>query len=517
MDSPAFASYEEAAHAGMSVAHAAAEDPARPSVISAHGDRTFGELNARANQLALGFRAAGLEVGDRVALLCRNRPEFVEVYAATARAGLWLTAVNFHLTGPEIAYVVTNCAAKAFVVDASVAAAADAVAAVGDAAQVRLSIGDVAGCQSFEKFAVDEPTADIADPMRGWNMLYTSGTTGKPKGVFRQPPPVGPNISGYVGGHTTHLVTGPLYHAAPLVISLITPLQWGAGVVLMDGWDPEQMLRLVEAHRVTHTHVVPTMLHRLLALPAEVRASSDVSSLAVVVHGAAPCPVPVKRGVIDWLGPIVWEYYAATEGAGTLVDSRTWLERPGTVGRHAEPDGILIVDDQGNPCPSGVEGSVYLKGATDPFEYFGDPEKTAAAHRGHHFTLGDVGYLDADGFLFLTDRSANLIISGGVNIYPAEVDAVLLMHPAVADVAVIGVPDDDMGEQVKAVVEVARGTQPGPALAEELIAFSRANLAHFKCPRTVDFVDHLPREDNGKIYKRRLRDAYRARESTKEA
>ncbi|HVE95185.1 MAG TPA: AMP-binding protein, partial [Acidimicrobiales bacterium] len=285
MGSPVFASYEEAAHAGMSVAHAAAEDPIRAAVISPHGDRTFAELNARANELARGFRAAGLQTGDRVALLCKNRPEFVEVYAATARAGLWLTAVNFHLTGPEIAYVVRDCAAKAFVVDASVPAAADAVEAVGAAAKLRLSIGKVEGCDPLGEFATDESAADLPDPERGWIMLYTSGTTGNPKGVFRQPPAPGPNISGYVGGRTKHLVTGPLYHAAPLVISLITPFQWGAGVVVMDGWSAEEMLRLVEVHRVTHTHVVPTMLHRLLALPADVRANYDVSSLAVVVHG----------------------------------------------------------------------------------------------------------------------------------------------------------------------------------------------------------------------------------------
>jgi long-chain acyl-CoA synthetase len=341
-------------------------------------------------------------------------------------------------------------------------------------------------------------------------MLYTSGTTGRPKGVFRDHAvAVGPNTSAYDEA-CVHLCTGPLYHAAPLGVSLQAPLTWGASVVLMDGWSPSETLRLIAEHKVTHTHLVPTMFNRMLNLPDDERARADVSSLRVVVHGAAPCPVIVKQRMIEWWGPILWEYYAATEGGATLVDSKTWLEHPGTVGRHLKEDGIIIRDDDGNECAPGVPGTVWIKTVRGAeFEYFGDKEKTAKTVVDTHFTLGDVGYLDEDRWLFLTDRSANLIISGGVNIYPAEVDAVLLAHPAVGDVAVIGVPNDDMGEEVKAVVELKDGVVPSPELAAELIEFARDRIAHFKCPRTVDFIDRLPREDNGKIYKRRLREEYR--------
>jgi long-chain acyl-CoA synthetase len=278
----------------------------------------------------------------------------------------------------------------------------------------------------------------------------------------------------------------------------------------MERWDAEEALRLIEAHRVTHTHMVPTMFHRPLSLPDEVRGRYDVSSLRYVLHGAAPCPVPVKRSLIEWLGPIVYEYYAATEGAGSAVDSTTWLEHPGTVGRPVAEGQVKIADAEGNPLPAGEIGLVFLRAPDQGgFEYYKDPQKTADTYRGSYFTLGDVGYLDEDGYLYLTDRSANLIISGGVNIYPAEVDAVLLQHPAVGDVATIGIPNPEWGEEVKAVVELQAGVEPTPALAEELVQFCRDNLAHFKCPRTIDFVDELPRQDNGKIYKRLLRDRYR--------
>jgi len=288
------------------------------------------------------------------------------------------------------------------------------------------------------------------------------------------------------------------------------PLGAGASVVLMDGWDAEETLRLIAAHGVTHTHLVPTMFHRLLALPDDVRSRYDLSSLQSVMHGAAPCPVTVKRRMIEWFGPIITEYFAATEGGGTLVDAATWLQKPGTVGRPDPPEAVLVGDDDAKPIPVGEVGLVWFQAPeVGRFEYYKDGAKTAASYRGNYFTLGDMGYVDEDGFLFLTDRTANLIISGGVNIYPAEVDAVLMEHPAVADVATIGVPNEDWGEEVKAVVELADGVEPSRHLAAELITLCRDRLAHYKCPRTVDFVDRLPRQDNGKIYKRLVRDQYR--------
>jgi long-chain acyl-CoA synthetase len=307
-----------------------------------------------------------------------------------------------------------------------------------------------------------------------------------------------------------HLCTGPLYHAAPLAFSFAVPMAQGMGVVLMDGWDAEDTLRLIDLHRITHSHMVPTMFHRLLSLPEEVRKAYDTSSLRYVLHGAAPCPVTVKQAIIDWWGPIVYEYYAATEGGGSFVTSEEWLARPGTVGKPPTADHVRIFDGAGEEQPVGAVGTIYLKApAGTEFSYYNDPAKTASAFRGQYFTLGDVGYLDEDGYLFLTDRSVNLIISGGVNIYPAEVEAALIAHPVVGDVAVIGVPNDEWGEEVKAVVELQGGATQSPALAAELIGWCHERLASFKCPKSVDFTDHLPRQDNGKLYKQVLRERYR--------
>ncbi|HUI25868.1 MAG TPA: AMP-binding protein [Candidatus Kryptonia bacterium] len=503
-----------AAGQGTAIALWARRQPEVPAIVSEHGNRTFAELNARANQLARGLRRRGLRNGDAVALMCTNRPEFAEVWTACHVAGLRLTPINFHLTGAEAGYIVNDCEAKAFIADARLADAACNALAATSADAVRLAIGgDIAGFESYDDAPSGEAGDDLDDPALGGVMLYTSGTTGQPKGVHRPvPPPLQPLVLSYYGYREgdVHLCTGPLYHAAPLGISLAVPLTCGIGVVLMDKWDAEPTLQLIERYRVTHTHMVPTMFHRLLALPEAVRHRYDSSSLRFILHGAAPCPVHVKQKMIEWLGPIVNEYYAATEGLGTTVDSRTWLTKPGTVGKPNPPAQVLVGDERAQPLPPGTVGFVWLLAPrVGRFEYFKDGRKTADSYRGEYFTLGDMGYLDEDGYLFLTDRSANLIISGGVNIYPAEVDAVLLDHPAVGDVATIGVPNDEWGEEVKAVVELTAGVPPSPALASELIEFCRGRLAHFKCPRSVDFIDKLPRLDSGKIYKRLLRERYR--------
>ena len=520
MSSPSSAQSDDAARfsaalaTGMFVAHWATIQPTAPAVISRQGSLDFAELNARCNQLARGLRARGVGAGAAVAILCSNRLEFAEVVMATRRSGLRLTPVNFHLTSDEAGYIVDDCDAEVLFAEARLGEVAARAAELAPRARLRFAVGGpIDGFTAYEDLVRGQSTADLEDPALGTMMLYTSGTTGRPKGVFKPPAPpqlaiIASADSYPVGARHLHLCTGPLYHAAPLAFSLTVPLMLGAGVVLMDTWDAEETLRLIEAHRITHTHLVPTMFHRLLSLPAATRRRYDLSSLAQVLHGAAPCPVPVKRAIIEWFGPIVHEYYSASEGSGASVDSVTWLDKPGTVGK--PPAGhVRVLDATGSDVPAGTPGMIYLKAPDARFEYYKDAEKTASAFRGDYFTLGDVGYLDDDGYLFLTDRSANLIISGGVNIYPAESEAVLLTHPAVLDVAVIGVPNSEWGEEVCAVVQLREGYAASPSLGGELIEHCRARLSHFKCPRAVEFTASLPRQDNGKLYKHALREAYR--------
>jgi long-chain acyl-CoA synthetase len=349
-------------------------------------------------------------------------------------------------------------------------------------------------------------------------MQYTSGTTGKPKGIKRDLIPMDPDaMAGLQAGHLArfgitpggdgvHLCTSPMYHTAPLAFSWFA-LHFEHTVVLMDRWDPERALELIEKHRVTTTHMVPTQFHRLLQLPVETRRKYDCSSLKNVLHAAAPCPVEVKRRMLEWWGPVIYEYYGATEGGGTLVTPQEWLERPGTVGKAWEGAAIRVLDDEGKDRPPGEPGTVYLKLLQD-FAYKGDEQKTRSNRIGNFFTVGDVGYLDADGYLFLCDRKIDMIISGGVNIYPAEIEAVLLSHPRVGDAAVFGIPDEDWGEQVKAVVEPAPGATAGETLAREILAWCETRLAKYKCPRSIDFTNAMPRDPNGKLYKRKLRDPY---------
>ncbi|HZN13547.1 MAG TPA: AMP-binding protein [Acidimicrobiales bacterium] len=507
----------DALRTGMTVAYWAAEAPDRMAITSDVGTRTYGELNARANQVVRALRRRGVQAGDAVALMCGNRPEFAEAYSGCLRTGIRLTTINWHLTADEAAYIIDNCEAKAFIADARFAEAALGAAEQSPGATARLAIGGkIDGFDAWEDALAAEDDTDIDEPKLGSTMLYTSGTTGRPKGVLRRgtAPTATSVATAFTYDPTTDvaLCTGPLYHAAPLAFSLSVPLINGLGVVLMDGWDAEDTLRLIERHRVTHSHMVPTMFHRLVTLPDDVRTKYDTSSLKAILHGAAPCPVAVKQSLMDWLGPIVWEYYAATEGWGSFVTPDEWLAKPGTVGKPSFEDGVRILDDDMKPLGVGEIGTLYLLAPqAGRFEYYGDPDKTTGAYldTGDYFTLGDMGYFDEDGYLFLTDRSANLIISGGVNIYPAEVDAVLLQHPAVADAATIGIPNDEWGEEVKAVVELKRDVAPTPELAAELMAHCRAALAGYKCPRSVDFTDALPRHDTGKIYKRFLRDQYR--------
>ena len=507
----------EAAKKGMAVALYARALPDEMAVISPSGDRTFRELNANANRLARALRARGLRPGDAVAIVARNRPEWVETVLACVRSGLRYTPVSWHLVADEVAYVVNDCGARAIVGDAFVSDVLRELVLLSPGATARFVVGgSLEGWERYEDAVGAEDATDLAEPLLGQRMLYTSGTTGRPKGVVR-PPNYSTRLAAIhsapryrAGTGQRNLCTGPLYHGGPLSFSLSMPLDFGVGIVLMEKFDPERALGLVEKHRITHTHMVPTMFHRLLRLPEAVRRKYDVSSLDYILHGAAPCPVETKRAMMEWVGPILWEYYAATEGSGASASPREWLERPGTVGKPPTPDHVRILDEEGNECPPHQPGHIYLK-RTDAmdFEYWNDPEKTERARRGGYFTVGDVGYLDDGGYLYLTDRSADVIVRGGVNVYPAEIEAVLLRHPAVHNAAVVGVPDPEWGEEAKGVVELGEGHEPSSELENELLAFCGEHLARFKVPRTLEFGP-LPRKENGKLHRNQLRDRYRA-------
>ncbi|WP_455359858.1 acyl-CoA synthetase [Streptomyces sp. SYSU K21746] len=501
----------------------AAADPGRTVLVAPDGEEwSAGRLHAAVNQLVHGLRAAGLEQGDAFAVVLPNGVEFLTAYLAASQAGLYLVPVNHHLVGPEIAWIVADSGAKVLIAHERFAEAATAAA---DEAKLpathRYAVGEVRGAvRDFRPYAelVDgRPTAVPADRALGWVMNYTSGTTGRPRGIRRPLSGKLPEES-YLGGFlgifgirpldgNVHLVCSPLYHTAVLQFAAAS-LHIGHPLVLMDKWTPQEMLRLIDRYRCTHTHMVPTQFHRLLALPAEVRDTYDVSSMRHAIHGAAPCPDHVKRAMIDWWGRCVEEYYAASEGGGAFATAEDWLKKPGTVGRAWPISELAVFDDDGNRLPTGEVGTVYMKMSTGGFSYHKDENKTRKNRIGDFFTVGDLGLLDEDGYLFLRDRKIDMIISGGVNIYPAEIESALLSHPAVADAAAFGIPHSDWGEEVKAVIEPAEGYEPDDALAAEILAHCARRLAGYKRPRTVDFIATLPRDPNGKLYKRRLRDPY---------
>src|SRR5580658_3118720 len=511
---------EETLETGMHCAYWAEHSPDTPAIITFDRELTFREFNGRLNQLARTMVSKGLRPGDSIALISPNRPEWAEVWFGALRSGLRVTPINFHLQPREAAYIIEDCEARAVVVGGITKFAESLVQGLPERVTVRLALDfEAPTFEDYQELLSRESPADLENPVLGSWMIYTSGTTGRPKGVYRANrarAAAGRNRSGGIGGYQSgqdvYLCTGPLYHSAINNMSLHGPLTHGVSLVLMPRFDAEECLRLIDRYHVTHTHMVPTMFHRLLDLPEETRKKYDVSSLKQVVHGAAPCPVPIKRAMIEWFGPIILEYFGMTEGVGgATIDSETWLKKPGSVGVPTSAV-VMIADEDLHELPTGEAGLVYFSVPPERrFEYFRDKEKTEAAFQGEWLTLGDIGYLDEDGFLFLTDRSTNLIISGGVNVYPAEVDEVLFGHPSVADVATIGVPNDEWGEEVKAVVQLLPPYEPSPELEQELLAFCRDHLAHYKCPKSVDFVDDLPRQDNGKIYKRLLREQYRAR------
>ena len=500
-------------------------DPSRPAVVDEFATLDRAEFNRRVNQLVHGLRAAGLGAGDAVAALAGNRHEFYEALQAVEASSWVFVPLNWHFTGEELAYILNDSGARCLLADAEYADLAADAAGRAPGVEIRVMFGGppAPGFADYEELLASSSGDEPEGQASGTYMFYTSGTTGRPKGVRSTAFTVGQpravrsmmleGLAGLLqipaGGAV--LVNSPLYHGGPFLFSVL-PAARGATVVLRRRFDPGETLRLIEEHRITTAYFVPTHFVRLLKVDEELRRASDPSSLRAVYHTAAPCPPDVKRQMIEWWGPVIHELYAATEtGAlGTFITGEEWLAKPGSVGRPLPVVEILVVGDDGARLGPNEVGQIYVKNLMGgDFEYHGAPEKTAAAHlEPGVMTVGDVGYVDDDGFLFLCDRKIDMVISGGVNIYPAEIEAVLVNHPAVADVAVFGVPNEEFGEEVKAVVELVPEVEASADLASELTAFARRHLAGFKVPRSVEFSDKLPRTPTGKLLKRELRDPY---------
>jgi long-chain acyl-CoA synthetase len=502
----------------------AKRDPDRTVVIETESGNHIkaGQLASASHRLVHALRGLGLKSGDVVATVLPNCTAMLEVYLAAFQAGFYLVPINHHLTTPEIAYIVSDCGARVLIghhefADAIIGAADEA----GLAADMRVAVGEVEGFRCYDELKAGQPDAEPDGRTAGQVMNYTSGTTGRPKGVRRGLTGADPDLMGAMYAmflsmfgiqpedDNVHLCGSPLYHTAVLMFTAGS-LHYGHTVVLMERWKPEDCLRVIESYKVTTSHMVPTQFHRMLALPEDVKSRYDMSSLRCMIHAAAPCPVEVKKRMIEWWGQTIFEYYAASEGGGTLVPPAEWQQYPGTVGRAWAGSDIKIFDDDGDghECESDEKGTVYMLLGSNDFRYHNDEEKTEENRRQGYFTVGDIGYLNSDGYLFLCDRKADMIISGGVNIYPAEIESVLLTHPKIADAAVFGIPHEDWGEEVKAVIQAADGQEAGQTLCDDIQAFCEDKLAKYKRPRTIDFIEDMPRDPNGKLYKRKLRDPY---------
>ena len=495
-------------------------DPHRLAVVDPQGRRTsFGELADLTNRYTHGLRSLGLGPGDSMVTVLPNGLEQIASMLAAYQGGLYVTPVNWHLSASEIAYIVADSDAKVLIGHERFATEA---AGVLDGVDVRhaFSVGTVGGFRSIEELTAGQPATRPENLTTGATMGYTSGTTGRPKGVRRDLSIRHPDESAALAGlllmlfgiqphaGNVFLCATPIYHSAGSMWITMS-LHMGHTVVLMDRWSALGSLELIERHHVTHTHLVPTMFHRLLQLPDVERDRYDVSSLRHVIHAAAPCPVETKQRMLDWWGDCIYEYYAATEGGGTLATPADWRRFPGTVGKPWPETEVIVVDSEGRELPPGQSGTVYMKMPERlRFNYHKDDRKTAESHRGDYFTVGDVGYFNEEGYLFLNDRAGDTIIVGGVNIYPAEIEGVMQQCPLVGDVAVFGVPDDDLGERIKAVVEPAAGVEPSEATREAILDFLPGRLAKQRRPHSLDFAEQLPRDPNGKLYKRRLRDPY---------
>ncbi len=503
----------------------AAERGADTALVDERGSTTWSEFNQRINQLVHALRAIGATAGDVIAICAGNCRENYEIMMAANHAGLLYVPVNWHFSAEELAYVMADAGAKVLFAEGQfMESAAEAAADTPTLAACVAIRGDGApeAFQDFEALLAGQPNSEPGDQSSGGPMFYTSGTTGRPKGVksstFAPGGPlemlamIGAGLSGMLGipadGRT--LICGPVYHSAQWAFSFL-PLLSGSQVVMRHRFDPLETLTLIDAHKVTNVHLVPTQFHRLLRLEDTERSTFSGASLEAVWHGAAPCPPEVKRRMIEWWGPVISEYYGSTEGAiVTAASAEEWLARPGTVGKPSPMAEVTIRDDDGNLCEATQAGQVYVKSLTgSDFEYHNEPNKTADAHlEPGTYTFGDIGYLDEDGYLFLSDRKIDMIISGGVNIYPAEIEAVLAIHPAIEDAAVFGIPNEEFGEEVKAAVKLAPGHEPSEDLSQRIIAHCQAHLARYKAPKSIDYETEFPRHETGKLYKRLLRDRY---------